>query len=73
MWYLICLIIGYIIGLLITCFLNRRMIDINKSQAIRIYYQPETDLVEKLELYFSKDSLNEENLKKCNVFFDERF
>lgn len=70
MWYICCLIGGYIIGVLISRWMNRDSINLRLAKGIKFYYHPVTEDVVKLELFFNEDSFNEEKLKKYKIFFD---
>lgn len=63
-------VVGYCIGIGIYAWTSRNMIDIGKAKGIRFYYRPEDEFVEKLELFYTDDSFDDEKLKKCKIFFD---
>ena len=67
---IIIFIIGYVIGMAVHAWNTRRSIDLSSSKGIRFYYRPDTELVEKLEVFYTNDSFDDEKLKKCKVFFD---
>ena len=72
MWYIICAIVGYVIGILVTIWGYRSYIDLHDAIGIKFYYRPDSELVEKIELFYSEESLQDEGLKDCRTFFDTK-
>ena len=71
MWInIIFFIIGYIVALIVSLWFSRHSIDLRESKGVKFYYQPDTELVEKLEVFYTEDSFDDNKLKKCKIFFD---
>lgn len=73
MWYLICILAGYGLGIFIGYLVHRKMIDVSTAHAIKIYYDPETEEVKKFEIFYTPDSMRSEILNECDIFIDENF
>lgn len=70
MWYLICGLLGYCLGLMISEWTHRASVSLRCAKGIKMYYHPTTEDIAKLEIFYMDDSFDEEALKKYKVFFD---